>query len=404
MVWRSSGQLRSKRSAGSHTSRYGKAVNQLELALSRVTNDAEVQYYLGCAYAARRVTPRALDLLEGAAHARAWRAAAASQVGRLLAREGRQLAALDWIRQAIRADPDAVRVGAFEVILLRRAGQAAQARERLAYWLGVDPTSSSLRLERVRLGQPDAGLVAHLAGDPQRVLDVAIDYMELGAWDDAVDVLSREYPTGRGVFSEPGALAPQQHPEVAYYRGYCRERLGVSGRKDFEAASKMSTHYVFPQRAWTLPVLAKAIEIDPADATAHFLLGSLYLTGAATAPWRSGSGACQSIPTLHRNVGMTVLFALDDPLRAAAILSEGVKADPLNPDVYLALDQALSLLQRPAEERLRALDQYPDAAGLPPALAFERALGLVEAGRAEEAAKMLVGARGRSSGRTSRSS
>jgi tetratricopeptide (TPR) repeat protein len=378
-----------------HLKRYDEAVDRLELALSRVTNDAEVQYYLGCAHAARGATSRALELLEGAAHARSWRAAAASQVGRLLAREGRQLTALDWIRQAIRADPDAVRVGTFEVILLRRAGQASQARERLAHWLGVDPTNPTLRVERVRFGQRDAGLPAHLAGDPQRVLDVATDYMELGAWDDAVDVLSREYPTGRGVFSEPGALAPQRHPEVAYYRGYCRECLGASGRKDFEAASKMSTQYVFPQRAWTLPVLVRAIEIDAADATAHFLLGSLYLTGGmadrAVEQWEAARRIGPQIPTLHRNVGMTVLFALNDPGRAAAILSEGVKADPLNPDVYLALDQALSLLQRSAEERLRALDRYPDPAGLPPALVFKRALGLVEAGRAEEAAKMLVG-------------
>jgi tetratricopeptide (TPR) repeat protein len=378
-----------------HLKRYDEAVDRLELALSRVTNDAEVQYYLGCAHAARGATPRALELLEGAAHARAWRAAAASEIGRLLARKGRQGPALDWIRQAIEADVDAVRVGAFEVILLRRAGQASQARERLARWLAVDPTNSTLRVERVRLGQPDAGLAAHLAGDPQRVLDVAIDYMELGAWDDAVDVLSREYPTGRGVFSEPGALAPQQHPEVAYYRGYCRERLDASGRRDFDAASKMSTEYVFPQRAWTLPVLARAVEVNSADATAHFLLGSLYLTGGmadrAVEQWEAARRISPQIPTLHRNVGMTVLFALNDPRRAAAILSEGVKADPLNPDVYLALDQALSLLQRPAEERLRALERYPDAASLPPALVFKRALGLVEAGRAEEAGKMLVG-------------
>jgi tetratricopeptide (TPR) repeat protein len=378
-----------------HLKRYDEAVDRLEQALSRVTNDAEVQYYLGCAYAARRETARAQELFESAAHSRSWRTAAASQLGRILAREGRQPQALGWMEQATRSDPDAVRVGAFEVILLRRTGQVRRARERLAYWLGVDPTNSTLRTERVRLGRSDAALLAHLGGDPQRVLDVALDYMELGAWDDAVDVLAREYPTGRDVHAEPGALAPQLHPEVAYYRGFCREQLGGSGRQDFEAASRMSTAYVFPQRAWTLPVLSKAIEVNAADATARFLLGSLYLSGGmadrAVEQWEAARRIHPQTPTLHRNVGMTVLYALNQPEQAAAILSEGLSADPLNPDLYLALDQALSLLQRPAEERLRALDRYPDAANLPPTLVFKRALGLVEAGRADQAGKLLAG-------------
>ena len=41
--------------------------------------------------------------------------------------------------------------------------------------------------------------------------------------------------------SEPGQLAPNKHPLVAYYRGYCREKLGQSGTDDFTAASKLST-------------------------------------------------------------------------------------------------------------------------------------------------------------------
>jgi tetratricopeptide (TPR) repeat protein len=371
------------------------AVPRLQQALARVSNDAEAQYYLGCALAARGETAPAREALEGAAHARSWRTAAAFKLARLLAGDGRPVEALGWIAQAIRSDPDAARVGAAEVILLRRAGRAKEAQARLEHWQALDPINAVLRVESVRLGRRDDGLMAHLAGDPQRVLDVATDYMELGAWDDAVDVLSREYPVGRGVFSEPGAVAPQHHPEVAYYRGYCRERLGLSGRKDFDAASKLSTQYVFPHRSWTFPVLRKAIEANGADATAHFLLGSSFLSAGmadrAAAEWDVARRLSPQIPTLHRNMGMTVLYALGQPGQAAEVLSEGLQSDPLNPDVYLALDQALSLMQRPPEERLRALDRYPDSANLPSPLVFKRALGLVEAGRADEGAKMLAG-------------
>ena len=71
-------------------------------------------------------------------------------------------------------------------------------------------------------------------------------------------------------------------PLVAYYRGYCEERLGRSGREDFALASRQSTRYVFPNRRESILVLRRALEVNPADATAHFLLGSLFLSGGQT--------------------------------------------------------------------------------------------------------------------------
>src|SRR5207249_3788579 len=84
------------------------------------------------------------------------------------------------------------------VALLRRAGRLDEARARGRYWRRLDPASSALRYEAQRLGSPDAALWTHLGGDPERVLDLAIDYMALGAWDDALDLLDRRYPTGAG--------------------------------------------------------------------------------------------------------------------------------------------------------------------------------------------------------------
>src|SRR6185295_10849792 len=110
-------------------------------------------------------------------------------------------------------DPRNVRAGTFEVILLRRLGRRDEARARLVYWRREDPTLSALRHESVMLGDPDDSLFAHLAGDSQRVIEAAIDYMDLGIWDDALALLAREYPVGEGVVAEPGLPAPQRHPE-----------------------------------------------------------------------------------------------------------------------------------------------------------------------------------------------
>jgi tetratricopeptide (TPR) repeat protein len=374
--------------------RYEDAIGHLEKARARMTQDPEIAYLLGCAHGAVGDHDRAVGLWEAAAHFRATRPGALTQLARLRARDRDSLGALDLLREAFDASPGLGRAGAWEVILLRRSGMLDRAAERLAFWRSEDPTSSTLRNETVKLGQGDEGLWRHLAGDPQRVLETAIDYMEVGAYDDALELLAREYEKD-GVVAEPGAVLPQDHPEVAYYRGFCRERLGQDGRRDDEAASRMSTTYVFPQRPQTLPVLRRALEVNPDDATAHFLLGSLYLSGGMTDraihEWEETRRLDPRRAVLHRNLGLTLIQSGGDLERAREVLTEGVSVDPANPQVYLGLDQALELLGRPAAERVAALQRYPDLPGMPPVLVFKLALALAEEGRFDEAERLFAG-------------
>jgi tetratricopeptide (TPR) repeat protein len=375
--------------------RYDEAVALLGHAEELVTNDAELQHYLALAHARRGDEGKARAQWEKAQHFRAFRPAALLELARLDARAGDDGKALAEARAVLAGSPDASRVGAMEVALLRRAGRLAEARERVRYWRRLDPASSALRYEAQRLGPSDAALWTHLGGDPERVLDLAVDYMALGAWDDALDLLDRRYPTGAGVYSEPGAPAPQDDPEVAYYRGYCRQKRGASGASDFAAASKMSTRYVFPSRAESFPVLRAALQANPQDATARFLLGSLHLSGgmaeAAQQEWQQARRLDRRIPVLHRNLGLTLLHVGHDAKAALEVFLEGMDADPANIDLYLGADQAMSVLGRPAAERIAALSRYPDRATMPPTLVQKLALALAEGGRADEAETLFAG-------------
>jgi tetratricopeptide (TPR) repeat protein len=375
--------------------RYDEAVALLGGAGERVTNDAELQHYLGLAHAGRGDEGKARAEWEKAQHFRAFRPAALLELARLDARAGDGRAALAEVRESLAVTPAAAGAGAMEVALLRRAGRMAEARERVRYWRRVDPARSSLRYEAQRLGLPDPALWTHLAADPERVLDLAVGYMALGAWDDALDLLDRRYPSGAGVYSEPGAPLPQDDPEVAYYRGYCREKRGASGAADFAAASKMSTRYVFPSRAETFPVLRAALQANPQDATARFLLGSLHLSGgmaeAAQQEWEQARRLDRKIPVLHRNLGLTLLHVNHDAKAALEVLLEGMDADPTNLDLYLGADQAMSVLGRPASERIAALSRYPDRAAMPPSLVQKLALALAEGGRADEGEALFAG-------------
>ena len=390
--------------------RFDDAIEPLSRAVAQKSNDAEALYYLGLAQLAVGEVQKARFAWDQAASLPGWRAATLLQLARLAAREGSALETghepgagpdsrpdpfrgLQLVQQALEDSPEMIRAGGMEVALLRRTGQADEARARLRRWQALDPPSSFLRHEAVLLGGTDPPLWAHLASDPERVLELAVDYMALGLWDDAHALLARRYPA-TGVVAEPGAVLPQDYPLVAYYRGYCALKLGRSGRDDFALASRQSTRYVFPNRAESLVVLRHALDVNPDDATAHFLLGSLHLSGGRTdealAEWAKARALDPRLPVLHRNVGFALLYARTDAESALRAFEEGMGADPTNVELYQGADQALSLLARGPDERIAALRRYPGTP-LPSTLVYKLALALAEKGRFGDAEALFPG-------------
>ena len=375
--------------------RYAEGADLLQTAAMRATTDAGIRYHLGLARAALGDDARARLEWEAARPFRAFAAPATLKLAQLEARQGNASVALERVREALASDPEAVRLGALEVALLRREGRADEARKRVAHWSTLDPTASILRYESVRLGRTDEALWEHLGADPERVLNVAVEYMGLGMWSDALDLLGRRYPAVTGLRTEPGAVAPQDHPEVVYFRGYCRERSGGSGAADYAAASKLSTRYVFPSRPEALLVLRRALASDPGDATAHFLLGSLLLASGraddAIREWQEARRLDPRIAVLHRNLGRTLLQVGGDAEGALAVFMEGVDADAANVDLYLGGDQAMSLLGRPASEHVALFRRFPEQTSMPPELLQGLALALAEMGKADEGEALLAG-------------
>ncbi len=372
---------------------YDAAVPFLRKALSKISNDREIAYYLGLA---ERDTNsiRARMNFDAAEQYGPHRTSSLLNLAALSSRDGARDEALRFLREAVADGPLSVRAGSMQVALLRASGRTAEAQKRLDEWRGIDPTSSLLRYEAVRLGAPDPGLWEHLAADPERILELVADYLRFNLLDEALDLLTRPYPNGTGVVTEPGMGHPESYPLVAYYRGYVRSLRHGSPDRDYALASTLPTTYVFPNRPESMTVLTDAVTRNPRDATAHFLLGSLHLssgmTEAALKSWESARALVPEIPTLHRNMGFTLLQG-GELEKAIAVFREGTRYDPRNIGIYTGLEQALLRAGRPAAERADALLSFPDQKTLPAALVYKLALALAEAGRFDEADRQFAG-------------
>jgi Flp pilus assembly protein TadD len=362
--------------------RFEEAKDYLEPVHARNTTDAEVSYYLGIAKEALRQDREARGSYEAAARLPSFRAAAGLRLAELSAREGDLKQADSYLRSVMQAAPDDLRAAEELSAVLSAQRQKAEAQRLANEWLDRYPERYFL-LEQ--LGKPG---LTQLGNDAQSVLNIAAEYMRLGMYSEALNVLSRKYPDAVADESEPGLLPPDKHPMVAYYRAYCREKLNQSANADLSAAEKLPTVYVFPNSVTDLEVLRAALRVNSEDATARYLLGTLYfskgLTGPALSEWELARRINPQIPVLHASLGVALLHTKDDPEQALAVFQEGLRSDPQNVELYTGMDQALSILQHPAKDRVQALERYPDSANMPSRLVYELILNLAESGEFEK--------------------
>jgi tetratricopeptide (TPR) repeat protein len=367
--------------------RYEEAKALLEPLHARDTTDTEISYYLGLAYDGIGDVNNARTAYEQAGRLPTFHSAAALRLGELLARSGDLRAAERHLSEAHRTAPDDVRSLEELAVVQQAIGQRQQSLTLVQDGLKRFPLSAVLLEEA---GSP---MLTQLANDSYRVLKLAAAYMRLGLYEKALGVLSRKYPTPVQDQQEPGALAPQDHPMVAYFRAYCREKLGQSASEDYRVASKLSTAYVFPNTAQEFTVLRAALQANPSDATAHYLLGTFYfsrgMTDHALNEWEEARKSGATIPVLSASTGLALLHVKNEPERALSAFRDGLQSDPDNIAIYLGIDQSLSLTNSPAKERVAALEKYPKLDSAPPGLIFELILNLAEAGDFDRATSLF---------------
>ena len=358
--------------------RFEEAENFLEQVHERDTSDPEISYYLGIAYERLGKIRKARTSYENAQRFASYRSAAALRLGEMLALEGDLEEAERHLSEAVQAAPDDARAFEEWVAVKIASGKAEEGKALARQGIARFPLSYLLREE---LGESN---LKQLANDSIRVLNLAAQYMRLGMYQRAVTVLSRDYPSPPSDQAELGALPPGKHPIVAYFRGYCRERLGQPGASDYKNASGLSTSYVFPSSTEELTVLKDVVRANPEDGTAHYLLGTLYfsrgLTDAAVEEWALARKLKPQIPVLDASMGLALLHEKRDAEHALSAFRDGLRSDTTNVTVYLGADQALSLLSKPAVERVQVLEKYPNLSDAPSSLIFELILNLAEAG------------------------
>jgi tetratricopeptide (TPR) repeat protein len=394
--------------------RYQEAATLLGKAEERDSSDAETHYYRGIAETGLDHPGDARTELEAARNSPSFQAAGGLLLAELMARQHDAGGALKVLEASCRTSSDAdsgrssgshshsdsedLRCIEETVALQRATGDLEAARSLVGKSLPRYPTSLFLRNEAAKVGShvEPAGpeLDRHLAADTNRILNLVVRYNRLGLYADSLELLNRSYPTVAPEDSEPGAPLPSADPLLAYYRGFCREKLGQSGAADYAAASRMPLLYIFPNKPDEITVLHAALAVNGSDASAHFLLGTLFFSKGIVDPaleeWKLAESLNPKIPSLQASVGRVLLDVKMQPVEAAAEFQRGFEMEPNNAALYVGLNQAMQRTGKTPAQRVEMMKRFPDPARMPEPLVRALVGALREGGRNDEANAVLA--------------
>ncbi len=376
---------------------HGIAEEHATAALALQPADHEVAYYRGLARLAMADTARARIDFEQSRQYGPLRLAAMLALQRCGAPPGED--ANDWQRRVAFGRLEAPSARLTDMRLLA----AWQHARRLAPAQGVldplsevaqanatsAPTGNLARWLRRRLAGGDDALDVHLAGDAERVLEIADALLDARADADAVALLATRWPDDARVVREAGVPHPNRHPIVWLYRAFAQQRAGLDPTATLDTALALPLGYVFPNRPREREVLEWAQRLRPRDASLRYLLGMLAMQRGeverAVNLWgHVVNDRPTGIPGLYRNLGYAALLAGNSAL-AADVFAKGTVAEPANPAVWIGNDSLLQLAGKSLAERAAQLDRYPDKPGMPTALVYRYARLLAAAGRFDDA-------------------
>ncbi len=311
--------------------------------------DGEPFYNLGLALKMEGRYDEAFDAFYKAVWNAAWQDAAYFELARLAARRGALAEALALADNALRRNWSHHKARHLKVALLRRLGQRDAALREAAVALDLDPMDVNVMWERKLLA--DDGLFDQvMAPAAHRTIEIALDYMQAGLFDDAAAVLN---------------AAPQTDPMALYFLAYAKLEADdeVGAQAAFAAAAIMPPDYCFPHRLESIPALEAAMRLNPTDARAPYYLGNFWYAhrryAEAIACWETARALDPAFPTTHRNLGLAYFNKLHDTGRARDAYERAFALNPDDARVLFELDQLDKRLNRSPDGRLERLEAYP---------------------------------------------
>lgn len=355
---------------GKHYIRQGeweKAERHLLRAQARLAHDyttvknTEALYYLGYLYQMTGQPEKAKDMYWAATWTPAFKHPAFYELAVLAVKEKDYAKGLELITQSLDVGARDLQALTVKAYILRMQGKKEEAKEVIRLIQEIDPLDYWSAAEESFLTCGDAsflkksrkyrseGLMA-----VQELLEVACNYMTLGAYTDAWTLLKEAVETGEPFDS---------YPLVRYYMAY--NLLEMDKKAEalacMDEAVRLSPLHNYPLRLEEIEIFDTLLKEKPADYLLSYLKGNLlYYLGQkepALNSWMHTVDLNPSFAIACRNVGFTY-GRKGDLENARKYYDQAIRANPNDPLLLTESDKIYEQANISSAERLKRLETH----------------------------------------------
>lgn len=392
---RDSSDVRSNNAMGLWLIRKGqfdKAVPYLRKAIETLTErnpnpyEGEPYYNLGLALKYQGNPAAAYDAFYKACWNAAWQDSGYYSLAQLSSARGEWDDALTEIDLSLVRNWHNHRARHLKTMILRKLGRTEEALQLIAESLRIDKFNFGCRFEACLLS--DEGDASHelrelMRDESRNYEELATDYAQAGAWEDALAVVHMAQAGG------------SPSPMLLYYEAWFLCQLGrkhEAAEAVLRAEQRPADDY-FPNSLEAILALQCVAELSAKAPKALYLLGNIWYDKRqypeAIAAWERSRELDECFPTVWRNLALAYFNKLDKKQEAVSLLERAFSLNATDARVLMELDQLHKRMGHSPKERLALLSRYKDVAFSRDDLYLEYATLLNMTGEYEQAMQMI---------------
>lgn len=346
--------------------KFQEAEKHLRRAVKRITKNytrprtGESLYYLGVVLQHQNKLNDAEDVFWRASWDAGFQAPAYYNLAEIACRKGDFENALLMVEKSIELNQ--INSGAFalKAYILRKTAEYEKAGELLEltknldildHWANSESSflKTSLSGQKTWSDEMKLEFKKRMGSNVQYLLELAMKYINIGAWDEALYVLD-QFRTQSG--------SQNDYPLLAYYSGYCHLNSGDSAvaMQQFRLASSNPVDYCFPSRLKEIEILQTALNLNPSDARGWYYLGNLlyYLNqnDKAISQWEKSVQIDNNLGYAWRNLGFAYRHHSPDLNRSIDSYKKAFALNNTDPRLLSELDETCEKAGVSPSERL----------------------------------------------------
>ena len=346
--------------------------------------DGEPQFYLGVVNKFLGKIESAYECFWKSTWNKAWADAGYYEAACISVSDERWEDALDELERALISNSHNHQARALKAAVLRKLGRKEEALAWIRESYRIDHFNYACMVEEHLLtdsSEPLERMVELMHGNIYNYHEIALDYMHAGLDDEAVLVLQTAI-----------SHHVEESPLTYYYLSYLGNVTNLFEYR--QKAVLASPDYCFPNRLEDALILQ---EMDflffVEDARAPYYLGCLYYDkrqyDLAIQYWEKSAKLDPKFPTVWRNLALARFNKQNKQDEAVEYMEKAFHLDETDSRILMELDQLYKRLQKPHQERLAFLQQYPQLIAQRDDLVLEEITLLNQLGRYQEAMAKL---------------